>query len=93
MGMKERRKRDGQNNVVFDYRNLVDKTQHKGEKLLKMKKGPISYVTDGNVRFYTDHPFQWVSADEADNLLGFPEEGYVYFVNATIADVEDEYAD
>lgn len=90
--MKERRLRDGKN-ILFDYRDLLDKKQHKGQVLLKMKKGPITFATDNGTRFFRDHPFQWVAADEAEHLLNtFGEDTYVFFVPATIQDVEDLYA-
>ncbi len=89
--MKERRLRDG-NRILFDYRDLLQK--HKGQVLLKMKKGPITFTTDTGTRFFKEHPFQWVKTDETQHLLAtFGEDSYVYFIPATIEDVEDFYSD
>ena len=90
--MRERRRKEA-GTVVFDYRDLVDKRKNTGKTLILMKKGPITYTSDEGTRFFKDHPFQWVKKDEAGFLLSLPEEGNVYFVNSTIEDVEDYYAD
>lgn len=88
----ERRKREG-NRILFDYRDLVGPpSKFKGKKLIQMKKGPLSYTTEKGTRFYRDHPFKWVDAEEADYLLSLPEEGFVYFTKATREQVEDYYA-
>ena len=89
--MRAKRLREGRR-VLFDYRDLVDKRKHKGEVLLRMKKGPISYNT-GSIRFFSEHPFQWVPKEEAERLLGFDENNFVHFVEATIEQVEDHYVD
>lgn len=90
--MRERRKRiAGQ--VVFDYKDIIDKRRHRGKVLIKMKKGPMTYTSDNGTRFFKDHPFQLVDETEAEHLLGFKESHYVYFVPATVEDVEDYYAD
>jgi hypothetical protein len=90
-GVMERRKYEG-NKLVFDYRDLVGSPQKfKGKKLIKMKHGPITYTSPNGARFFRDHPFQWVEAEEADHLLSLPEGGYVYFVKASKEDVEDYY--
>lgn len=90
--MRERRLKEG-NRVLFDYRDLVEKKNRGKQKLLKMKKGPVSYLTEKGIRFFSSHPFQWVSEGHANHLLSFSEDNYVHFVEATIADVEDYYAD
>lgn len=90
--MRERRVKIA-GNVVFDYRDLLDGRKRKGKKLLKMKKGPATYTSDKGTRFWKDHPFQLVEEEEASHLLSFKEDHYVYFVEATIEDVEDYYAD
>lgn len=87
----ERRLREN-NRVLFDYKDLLDKRKNKGKVLIKMKKGPITYTTTENTRFFKQHPFQWVSEGEAQHLLSLPESGYIYFIKATIEDVEDYYA-
>ena len=79
--------------VVFDYRTLLDKRTHKGKVLLRMKRGPLTYESWEGVKFYKDHPYQLVSTGEADRLLALPESGYVEFVVATVAQVEDYYVD
>lgn len=86
----ERRLKEN-NKVLFDWKDLLDKRKSKGKTLIKMKKGPITYTTNEGTRFFKQHPFQWVSKEESDHLLSLPEEGYVFFVPATIEDVEDYY--
>lgn len=91
--MKERRLRDGKT-VLFDYRDLIgDGRKFKGKTLIKMKKGPKTYTTELGSRFFADHPFKWVENEEAQHLLGFKEGNFVYFIEASVEDVEDHYAD
>jgi len=90
--MRERRLKVA-GTVVFDYRDLLDGRKRKGKVLLKMKKGPASYTSEKGTRFWKAHPFQLVDEEEAQHLLSFGEDNYVYFVVATPEDVEDYYAD
>jgi hypothetical protein len=92
VGMRERRIKSG-GRVVFDYKQLLDKRSHRGKKLIRMKRGPITYTTAIGTRFWKDHPFQLVKEDEAEFLLALPESHYAEFVEATIEQVEDYYAD
>jgi hypothetical protein len=88
----ERRKREN-HRVLFDYRDLIGPpTKFAGKKLIKMKKGPLTYTTELGTCFFKDHPFKWVDREEADFLLGLPEEGYVFFMKASKEEVEDYYA-
>lgn len=86
--MRARRLYDGKT-LKFDYKDLIDGRKQKNKTLLKMKRGPISFETSEGTKFWKDHPFQWVSNAEADELKGrtFPE-----FVVATVEQVEDYYA-
>jgi hypothetical protein len=90
--MRERRLRD-RGKIVFDYRDLIDGRKQEGKTLIKMKKGPITYTSTAGTKFFRDHPYSWVPTEEAQHLLGFKEENFVYFVPATIEEVEDYYAD
>lgn len=91
--MRERRKKEG-NRVLFDYRDLLNKKKNSNKTLLKMKKGPVSYQTEKGVRFFSDHPFQWVAKGHANHLLAtFTEDKHIHFVEATIEEVEDYYCD
>ena len=87
---RPRRLKNG-NAVVFDYKTLLDGRGKKGKVLLKMVKGPVSYETQEGVKFWSDHPFQWVSEDESVILKGI-KSGFVDFRDATTEDVEDYYA-
>ena len=90
--MRERRlKING--SVVFDYRDLLDGRKRKGKVILKMKKGPMTYESEQGTRFFKDHPFQLVDETEAEHLLAFKDTNFVYFVVASVEDVEDYYAD
>lgn len=86
----QRRVREG-NNIIFDYRDLINKSKNRGKILIRMKRGPLTYTTEAGIRFFRDHPFQWVEKDEAEFLLSIPETMFVHFVPATIEDVEDYY--
>jgi hypothetical protein len=90
--MRERRKKIN-GTVVFDYKDLLDRRKHKGKIILKMKKGPMTYTSTEGTRFFKDHPFQLVDETEAQHLLSFKEDNFVYFVNASVEDVEDYYSD
>lgn len=98
--MRERRKREA-GHIVFDYRALVtalrekeaDGRKHPNKELIKMKKGPITYTSDNGTRYFKEHPFAFVDKDEANHLLGFKEDNFVYFIPATLDDVEDYYQD
>jgi hypothetical protein len=89
-GDMERRYREN-NRVLFDYKDLFDKRKSRGKVLLKMKKGPLTYTTTSGTRFFKQHPFQWVGEDESVHLLSLPEDGYVFFVRASVEDAEDYY--
>lgn len=89
--MRSRRQKSG-GKVVFDYRSLLDKRRWKGKKAIRMKSGPISYVTEEGVKFFRDHPFQLVKEDEANRLLSLPASSRVEFVEAQIEDIEDYYS-
>lgn len=84
--MRSRRVYDG-NNVIFDAKELF--ANRDDMVLLEMRNGPISYTSEGGVRFWAKHPFQWVSGGEAELLLksSAPE-----FREASIDDLEDYYS-
>lgn len=84
--MRSRRVMSG-NTVVFDAKNLFE--PRTDEVLLEMRRGPLSYTTDEGVKFWSKHPYQWVSVEEAELLLKStsPE-----FKIATIDDLEDYYS-
>lgn len=86
--MREMRVKDG-NTIVFDARDVLNSKGKKDMVLLEMRRGPISYTTDGGVKFWKRHPFQWVSQEEAEFLLNNtnPE-----FRKVDKAAVEDYYA-
>lgn len=87
---RPRRLRDGRA-VVFDYKTLLDKKGKRDKVLLRMVKGPVSYETPEGVKYWSEHPFQWVSEEEAAILKGI-KTGFVDFRDATLEDVEDYYA-
>lgn len=84
--MRTRRVKDG-NTVIFDAKDLFQ--PHDEQTLLEMRGGPLSYETDGGVRFWQKHPYQWVAEEEVGLLLKSkaPE-----FRIATVDDLEDYYS-
>lgn len=84
--MRSRRIKDGQT-IVFDAKELFG--PHKGQVLLEMRRGPMSFTTEEGVRFWSKHPYQWVSKTEAEVLLKSrsPE-----FKQASVDDLEDYYS-
>lgn len=84
--MRSRRIKDGQT-IVFDAKELFE--PHKGQVLMEMRIGPMSFTTEEGVRFWKKHPYQWVSKEEAEELLKMrsPE-----FKKATKDDLEDYYS-
>lgn len=87
--MRERRIHDGQV-VLFDARDVLDTKANKGKTLLKIINCGGSFITNEGTRFWQKHPFQWVTKEEAQELLGYT--GRPTFVEANIAEVEDWYA-
>lgn len=87
---RERRKRNG-NNVIFDYRTLIDQEGKEDKILIQMVKGPQSYLSANGTKFWAEHPFQWVDEDEAEVLVGLKSQ-YLNFAEAELTDVEDYYA-
>lgn len=88
--MRERRIKEG-NTVVFDAaKDVLDSRGKKDKVLLEMRFGPISYTTEEGVKFWSKHPFQWVTKEEAEFLktLSTPE-----FREVSKEDAEDYYAD
>lgn len=84
--MRSRRIKNG-TTIIFDAKELFE--PHKGQVLLEMRRGPMSFTTEEGVRFWSKHPFQWVSREEAEILLksNAPE-----FRKATTDDLEDYYS-
>lgn len=85
--MRQRRINEG-NVTVFDAAKDVLKPK-RGKVLVEMRNGPASYESEGGVRFWKKHPFQWVSKEEAEHLcqLKQPE-----FRISSIEKAEDYYA-
>lgn len=79
--------------VVFDYKELfISKTKQKGLKLVEMRRGPLSLETSDGLTFWKDHPYKWVTEEQAETLLAI-ESRNLEFREATIEDVEDYYSD
>lgn len=89
--MRERRVYED-NQLIFDAaKEVLDGRGKKGQRLLHMKKGPMSYETSEGVVFRKNHPFNWVSEGEADTLLAI-EDPFLEFKTAEKEDAEDWYA-
>jgi hypothetical protein len=89
MLMRPKRVYDGQD-IIFDAKWLFDKRRQKDKVLLKMDANLRSFETPSGARFWGQHPYQWVSREDADYCLSL---SHPKFVHATIEEVEDYYAD
>lgn len=82
------------NRLLFDAKEVLDARHNKGKVLMKMipadnaRTTPASITTPDGVTFYKDHPYQYVTSEEADRLR---QQRMPRFIPATKEELEDYY--